>query len=193
MLREALIAAVRACTPHAHMPPSLNNLDVRTYASERVEPMVQGLFRTEEQARVLEVLERSVVFLTPQNIEAVLTGEQYLGTAWKLANLYLGSYGADLLGDDAPSIVGLSEGTTCYVSVGYFDASSRFADFIVHEAAHIFLNCKRKKRWPACDPRSRVAPRDRFRQARDLFLCLRGLQPDSHPRRQRAPTTSVVK
>jgi hypothetical protein len=49
-----------------------------------------------------------------------------------------------LLGPDAPKIVGLSEETTCYVSLAYFADADPFADFVVHEAAHIFHNCKRR-------------------------------------------------
>jgi hypothetical protein len=37
----------------------------------------------------------------------------------------------------------LSEETTCYVSAEYFVEDDPFADFIVHETAHIFHNCKR--------------------------------------------------
>jgi hypothetical protein len=37
----------------------------------------------------------------------------------------------------------LSEETTCYVSPEYFAEDDPFADYIVHEAAHIFHNCKR--------------------------------------------------
>jgi hypothetical protein len=37
----------------------------------------------------------------------------------------------------------LSEETTCYVSMEYFRPNGRFEDFIVHEAAHTFHNCKR--------------------------------------------------
>jgi hypothetical protein len=40
--------------------------------------------------------------------------------------------------------VGLSEATSCYVSAEYFTENAPFADFIVHEAAHIFHNCKRR-------------------------------------------------
>jgi hypothetical protein len=50
---------------------------------------------------------------------------------------------AELLGKTAPHLVGLSEETTCYVSPEYFSQDDPFADFIVHEAAHIFHNCKR--------------------------------------------------
>ena len=83
------------------------------------------------------------MFLTPDNISAILAEAHWLGTAWDLANLYLLSIGAAPLGDDAPNIVGLSEETTCYVSMEYFADTPRFADFVVHEAAHIFHNCKR--------------------------------------------------
>ena len=74
----------------------------------------------------------------------MLRGERFLHSAWDLANLYLGSVGAELLGDTAPRIVGSSEETRCFVSAEYFTESDRFADYVVHEAAHIFHNCKRK-------------------------------------------------
>ena len=35
-------------------------------------------------------------------------------------------------------------GATCYVSPDYFAEQDPFADFIVHEAAHIFHNCERR-------------------------------------------------
>src|SRR5271166_1952324 len=37
----------------------------------------------------------------------------------------------------------LSEETNCYVSHEYLNEEDRFADFVVHEAAHVFHNCKR--------------------------------------------------
>lgn len=40
--------------------------------------------------------------------------------------------------------MGLSEETTCYVSWAYFHSESRFDNFVVHEAAHLFHNCKRE-------------------------------------------------
>jgi hypothetical protein len=54
------------------------------------------------------------------------------------------SLGANVLGEDAPSIVGMSQDRTCYVSPAYFAEDDPFADFIVHEVAHIFHNCKRR-------------------------------------------------
>ena len=92
---------------------------------------------------VLAMLERSVVFLHPGNIESVLRAATWPRTAWSLANLYLVSVGCERLSDEAPNIVGLSEETTCYVSPAYFTSQDDFADYVVHEAAHVFHNCKR--------------------------------------------------
>ena len=105
--------------------------------------MVNGLFPKAEHASVLNMLEKSVMFLTANNINEILFRTRWLGTAWSLANLYLLSLGAELLGGAAPHIVGLSEEATCYVSYQYFTHQDRFADFVVHEAAHVFHNCKR--------------------------------------------------
>lgn len=143
-LREALISTVRRRTAHATVPKALAELDVTAFARKTVAPMVRGLFPQREQETVLDVLAGSIVFLTPANIDSVLTETQWLGTAWDLANLYLGSFDGERLSDDAQQIVGLSEATTCYVSVAYFHEESRFDDFVVHEAAHIFHNCKRE-------------------------------------------------
>ncbi len=43
-----------------------------------------------------------------------------------------------------PSIVGLNEETTCYASIEYFRNHNPFDDYVIHEAAHIFHNCKRE-------------------------------------------------
>ena len=143
-LLNALIAAVRTRAPHPTVPKVLVDLDVVTLTRAKVEPMVRGLFPAQEQAAVLDVLGRAVVFLTPTNIDAVLGGMRWLSTAWDLANLYLASVDAPLLSDSAPQILGLSEETTCYVCANYFHEENRFDDFVVHEVAHIFHNCKRE-------------------------------------------------
>jgi hypothetical protein len=106
--------------------------------------MVEGLFPVAEHDTVLELLGRSVIFLTPGNIEHILTEENYPGTAWNLANLYLGSLGLEGLDGSRSCIAGLSQGTTCFVSCAYFDREDQFDDFIVHETAHIFHNWKRE-------------------------------------------------
>ena len=141
-LRKALVCEVRRLTAglkHELLPES----DTVSLTRAKVEPMVRGLFPRAEQDLVLAMIERSVVFVTGANIESLLLECSFHGSAWTLANLYLASVGAELLGEDAPRLVGLSEETTCYVSLEYFSQDDSFADFIVHEAAHIFHNCKR--------------------------------------------------
>ena len=141
-LRGALVRAVRRLTKGlAHEP--LPETDTVALTRAKVEPMVRGLFPRAEQDAVLATLEQSVVFITSANIETLLHGCSFDSSAWTLANLYLASLGAELLGKDAPRLVGLSEETTCYVSPEYFAEDDPFADFIVHEVAHMFHNCKR--------------------------------------------------
>jgi hypothetical protein len=69
--------------------------------------MVRGLFPRHEQDLALPVLLRSVVFLSPRNIESVLVKCTWPRTAWELAHLYLASLGAQLLSGEAPEIVGI--------------------------------------------------------------------------------------
>lgn len=141
-LREALIAAVRQRVAGLSAP-AIPNIDVRTLARNKLTPMVNGLFPAVEREPVLQMFDNSIVFLTAENINHILQTTMYLHTAWTLANLYLSSVSAELLSKTAPDIVGLSEGTTCYVSHKYFLEKDKFSDFVVHEAAHVFHNCKR--------------------------------------------------
>ncbi|MCP3169947.1 hypothetical protein [Myxococcus qinghaiensis] len=143
-LRQALVAEVQRRAEGLSLSEQLQDLDVVSLTRRKVEPMVRGLFPASEQGAVLSLLEKSVVFLTPANIAQVLLESSWLSTAWDLANLYLLSVGAELLGPEAPQLLGLSEHTTCYVSLAYFDEASPFADYLVHEAAHVFHNCKRR-------------------------------------------------
>jgi hypothetical protein len=143
-MREALIGEVRKRTRHATNPEEFAEMDVVAFTRAKVAPMVRGLFPMGEQETVLNNLGRSVVFLTPANIETVLGGMTWLKTAWDLANLYLGSFGAKLLSARAPRLLGLSEETRCYVSADYFREENPYDDFVVHEVAHIFHNCKRR-------------------------------------------------
>lgn len=143
-LRDALIATVRERSPRAELPPILHGMDQVAFTRAKVSPMVRGLFHRDEQDTVLDVLGRSTVFLIPSTIETVLRGISWPRMAWNVANVYLCSVGAEPLSPEAPNIVGLSEDTTCYVSMEYFGENGRFDDFVVHEAAHIFHNCKRE-------------------------------------------------
>jgi hypothetical protein len=141
-LRGALVSAVRRRAEgltHAPLP----EIDTIALTRAKVEPMVRGLFPRAERDAVLATIGRSVVFVTSANIAPLLFERSFDSSAWTLANLYLASVGAELLGEDTPHLVRLSEETTCYVSPEYFAEDDPFADFIVHEAAHIFHNCKR--------------------------------------------------
>ncbi len=144
-LRGALLTEVRSRAAGRRAPRVPRSLDLVGFTRAKVEPMVRGLFPEVERGAVLAVLERSVVFVTRKSLEPLIRSSPYLSTAWQVANLYLESVGADLLGEEAPVIVGFSEGTRCYVSTDYFRrGGNRFADFVLHEVAHIFHNCKRR-------------------------------------------------
>ena len=143
-LREALVAEVALRSDVRPAAKSRDDLDVAELVRRKLESMVLGLFPRAERRPVLRLLEGSVVFLTRDRIREVLLRVPWPHTAWDLANLYLASIGAELLDERAPSIVGLSEDTTCHVSTEYFDDDAPFSDFVVHEAAHVFHNCKRR-------------------------------------------------
>ena len=142
-LRAALVAEVRRLAKgrsHEVVPANVGIELTRT----KVETMVRGLFARAEQVVVLATLEKSVVYVTSDTIESIIVNHRWDRSRWDLANMYLLSVGAKLLGRKAARIVGMSEETTCYVSPDYFAEGDPFADFIVHEAAHIFHNCKRR-------------------------------------------------
>lgn len=126
VLRDALIDAVRTRARDGVEPALALNADLEALTRAKVSPMVNGLFPRTEQAVVLSVLEKSVLFLTAENIPQVIEDCGFLNTAWKLANLYLTSIGAPCLSDEAPLLDGLSEGTMCYVSMRYFSQTDRW-------------------------------------------------------------------
>jgi hypothetical protein len=141
-LRGALVREVRRRTEGLALLP-MPQTDSAAVVRGKVEPMVRGLFPRGEQDAVLATLEKSVVVVTGANIESLLLRHGFDGSVWSLANLHLASLEAELLGSDAPRLVGLSEDSTCYVSPECFSVDEPFSDFIVHETAHIFHNCKR--------------------------------------------------
>jgi hypothetical protein len=142
-LLRALVAEVKKRSEgrHHHAVP---DLDLTSWTRRKLTPMVSGLFPQAEREAVLTLFEKPVVFLTADNIERVLLGQHWLRSAWDLANLYLSSVDAELLGPEAPHLLGLSQETTCYVSTEYFVERGKIEDFVIHEAAHVFHNAKRK-------------------------------------------------
>jgi hypothetical protein len=93
-LKQALIDAVEERAADFSSQHSIPVQDAVAFTRSKVERMVRGLFPAAEQEQVLAVLERSVVYLTPETIRAVLQEMRWLHSAWDLANLYLGSLGA---------------------------------------------------------------------------------------------------
>lgn len=178
-LRDALLNEVRRrqgdSVPGLPVAPVGHELAAFTRA--KVEPMVRGLFRRNECGPVLTLLEASVVFLTRESIEPAIR-QADLDTAWEIANVYLSSLGAERLDPSVPRHVGLSVETTCYVSTEYFSEESPFADFVVHEAAHVFHQTKRRSvGLPETKHREWLLPigfqkRETFAYACEAYSCI---------------------
>jgi len=144
MLRAALISELRETTEGHDLPSLPVDFDARQFVLAKVGPMVSGLFPAKERSLVLDLFENSLVFVTQDNVERLLSGIQYLHSAWQVANLYLGSLGLSGLDGKRVAFDGFSEETTFYVSMAYFGDDDPFADWVVHEAAHVFHNWKRE-------------------------------------------------
>jgi hypothetical protein len=142
-LRTALIKEVRRRTAGHGSSPLPLGFNAKEFVLHKVGPMVHGLFPARERQIVLGLFEQSLLFVTHENIEQLVVEAEYLSTAWKIANLYLGSLDLPGLDDQPVGFVGYSEETTLYVSTAYFQDDDPFADWVVHEAAHVFHNWKR--------------------------------------------------
>jgi len=144
MLRVALIKEVRERTRKREFPSLPADVDSSQFVLAKVGPMVRGLFPAKERKAVLDLFENSLVFVTQASVEQILSEIQFLHSAWQIANLYLGSIDLPGLDGQPVAFVGLSEETTLYVSTAYFEDDDPFADWVVHEAAHVFHNWKRE-------------------------------------------------
>jgi hypothetical protein len=137
-LRGALVGEVkRRAVGRKHAPVPTVAPSELTRA--KVEPMVRGLFPRSDHDAALSAVERSVVFVTSANIESVLFEQRFDHSAWTIANLYLACVGVELLSEDAPVIVGMSEETTCYVSPQYFIEDDPFADLVFMRSRISFI------------------------------------------------------
>jgi hypothetical protein len=145
-LTAALLAEVRRREARVTIPTPMvvPGSDLLAFTRAKLAPMVRGLFPRAEQEPVLAIFERSVAFLTPESIEPLIRGATSVESAWAIGNIYLVGIGAEPLGDDMRGVVGMSEETTCYVSLAYFAEEDELADYVVHEAAHVFHNTKRR-------------------------------------------------
>jgi hypothetical protein len=142
-VREALVAAVKQKSAGAAARMVAVPMIRSEYVCDKLRPMINGLFSRNEREIVLEAIANDVVILTPENVEQILLAESCGSTAWDLANLYLASINATPMHENANCALGMNVGTTSYVSMKYFTQTNKFADYIVHEAAHAFHNCKR--------------------------------------------------
>lgn len=144
-LRSALLQRVGELEAAGQVPtPPAACLD-RSSLREKLRPMVEGLFVPDDHEQVLEFVEGSVVFLTRDTVHRLLADLRWDHTAWCLARIWLSSIDAPPLCEEAPGLLGLSEEKTCYVSLRYFQdlEDDPFADYVVHEVAHLFHNNKR--------------------------------------------------
>jgi len=144
-LKRALVMEVIRRAQGRHLGSLPLGFDRSQYTRDKVSPMVRGLFPAREQKIMLKLFENSLIFVAHDNVEQVLNQIAYLETAWQVANLYLGSLGLRGLDGKPVGLVGLSEETTFFVSMAYFEEKDPFADYVVHEAAHVFHNWKRDR------------------------------------------------
>lgn len=143
-LRKSLLNEVRQREQGRRQIDVPAGLDATASIGRKVEPMITGFFPAAEWQVVLEMAGRSIVFLTREATHRLLRDLPYLESAWTIANIYLHSLRAPLLSDGNSLVVGMSEEPKCYVSLEYFAEKDPFADYVVHEVAHIFHNCKCK-------------------------------------------------
>ena len=128
-----------------HLPATLPpGIDPLLLARSKAERMAAGFFPAVEREAVQRVMVKSVIFLTADNIHGLIASSRWLRTAWRIANIYLDSIDAEILAKDEEfQPVGLGEETASYVSLRYFSEDDPFADYVVHEMAHLFHNWKR--------------------------------------------------
>ena len=190
-LRSALFNEVRRREAGRQLQPIPADFIPFAWIRRKLQTMIAGLFPAAERRVLLSMAERSVVFLTPENTHHLIHETSYLETAWTLANIYLYSLRLPRLGDSRP-IVGVSLETKCYVSMEYFAEKGPLEDYVVHEVAHIFHNCKRRtlglphtrtKQWLleiafakretfayACEAYSRILEQTSGKSSRQTFL-----------------------
>jgi hypothetical protein len=143
-LRDALLAEVQRREAGGHETALPVDLDLVAFTRRKVTPMIHGLFSATEWPVVLAVAEQSIVFLTREVVHRLIHDLDYRRSAWTIATIYLRSLGLASLDGSRNPPLGCNEHVTCYVSLEYFRQTDPFADYVVHEVAHIFHNCKRR-------------------------------------------------
>ncbi|MCG8420650.1 MAG: hypothetical protein MJE77_22250 [Proteobacteria bacterium] len=80
-LLDALITAIREREIGRSLPELPQAFDPASFARAKVFPMVTGLFPAKERDAVLDLLAKSLVFVTHRNIAEVLRTENFLHSA----------------------------------------------------------------------------------------------------------------
>jgi len=142
-LRAALVDSLSQRTKGLTFPSMPPDFDAGQFVLGKVRPMVCGLFPAKERQVMLDLFGKALVFVSGDNIEQLVSETDSLSTARQIVDLFLGSLGLPALDDQPVGFVGFSEETTFYVSMAYFKDGDPFADWVVHEAAHVFHNWKR--------------------------------------------------
>ena len=141
--QELWLAVERRARKRTTVPPALVE-GPDALMRRRATPMIQGLFPARERKVVLNFLGRSLLVLTEANIRGALTTTPCDHAAWMIANLYLESLGAPLLGPEAPKLLGLAEKARCYVTPNAATTRAFLVDVVVHEAAHVLQDSTRE-------------------------------------------------
>lgn len=147
VLRGALLQRVIELEAAGHAPPVPDEQLEKPFLWSKLRPMVEGLFAVDEQEHMLELVTDSVVFLTQDTVHRLLRELRWHSSAWKVATIWLDSINAPALSSSSPALLGFSEEARCYVSLRYFGdfEDDPFADYVVHEVAHLFHNNKRHR------------------------------------------------
>ena len=145
-LRAALELRVRDLEVGCDALPVPADRISRSFLEQKLAPMVNGIFEPDDRPVVLETLVGSITFLTRDEVHRVLRESGWPRTNWDIARIWLDSIGAPPLAPDSDGLLGLSENQRCYVSLRYFDdlGSDDCSDYVVHEAAHLLHNNKRR-------------------------------------------------
>lgn len=146
-LRTALAERVIELESAGQVPDVPQEQRTNAFLRGKLRPMVEGLFMPVEQQRVLEFVTDSVVFLTRDNVHQLIRTLQWDHSAWDVARIWLDSIGAPSLSSSSSGLLGFSADMRCYVSLLYFAdfEEDPFADYVVHEVAHLFHNNKRHR------------------------------------------------
>jgi hypothetical protein len=97
-LRTAIVDELRRREIAVTLPKAVSPIgdDLVAFTRAKLEPMVRGFFTRKEAEPVLGLLEKSVAFLMPENMDLHIR-QADLHTAWVITNIYLRSIGAEQL------------------------------------------------------------------------------------------------